>query len=76
MILGTGAKIIPVHGDVKDYLRSKGIALEVQDTVSAFIKLFTNRRIMQQQHNACAAFHYLMDEGRLAGAALIPPEYM
>lgn len=48
-----------MHSDVKDYLKSKGIALEVQDT-----------------HNACAAFHYLMDEGRLAGAALIPPEYL
>ena len=34
VVLGTGAKIVPVHRDVKDYLKSKGIALEVQDTVS------------------------------------------
>ena len=34
VVLGTGGKIIPVHRDVKDYLKSIGIALEVQDTVS------------------------------------------
>ena len=37
VVLGTGAKIIPVHRDVTDYLKSKGIALEVQDTVSCII---------------------------------------
>jgi len=34
VIVGTGARLIPVHSDVRDYLKSKGIALEVQDTVS------------------------------------------
>ena len=34
VLLGTGAKMVPVHRDIKDYLKSKGIALEVQDTVS------------------------------------------
>lgn len=35
VILGTGARIIPVHSDIKDYFKRKGIALEVQDTVSS-----------------------------------------
>ena len=40
IILGTGAKIVPIHRDVKDYLKSKGIGLEVQDTVSHLDKKY------------------------------------
>ncbi|XP_065909900.1 NADH dehydrogenase [ubiquinone] 1 alpha subcomplex assembly factor 3-like isoform X2 [Dysidea avara] len=58
VVLGTGVKIKHVSRDVREFLRGKGIALEIQDT-----------------HNACGTFHCLMDEGRMAGAALIPPEY-
>ncbi|CAI8044201.1 NADH dehydrogenase [ubiquinone] 1 alpha subcomplex assembly factor 3 [Geodia barretti] len=31
---------------------------------------------IQDTPNACATFNFLLDEGRLAGAALIPPDYV
>ena len=75
VVLGTGVKIKHVSRDVREFLRGKGIALEIQDTVSLILLIPLHYNAPHPQHNACGTFHCLMDEGRMAGAALIPPEY-
>nr|XP_057911309.1 NADH dehydrogenase [ubiquinone] 1 alpha subcomplex assembly factor 3 isoform X2 [Doryrhamphus excisus] len=56
LVLGTGARLERIHPSVLALLKSKRIAVEVQDTP-----------------NACATFNFLMSEGRVAAAGLIPP---
>lgn len=59
VVLGTGSKVERVDPAISQFLKRKGISLEVQDTP-----------------NACATFNFLLDEGRPAGAALIPPPHI
>lgn len=55
LVLGTGRHLQPVPNAVREKLRERGIALEVQDT-----------------RHACATYNFLLEEGRVVGAALLP----
>ncbi|XP_062522797.1 NADH dehydrogenase [ubiquinone] 1 alpha subcomplex assembly factor 3-like [Corticium candelabrum] len=56
LVLGLGDRSDRLNPDVHNFLRRKGIPVEIQST----------------QH-ACATFNFLMEEGRIAAAGLIPP---
>lgn len=64
-------------------MRQRGIAVEVQDTVGRWMCHLPRSGLhspgmlililFSLQPNACATFNFLCHEGRVTGAALIPP---
>ena len=87
LVLGMGTKVKKVDPAILSYLHRKGISVEIQDTVRRDWSLVrcTARYVtlivyvflsLPSQPNACATFNFLLDEGRPAGAALIPPDYV
>lgn len=80
MVVGTGDRSEQLQSQILRAMRQRGIAVEVQDTVSAGLgslrgagPILAKLVIFSLQPNACATFNFLCHEGRVTGAALIPP---
>ncbi|XP_023582537.1 NADH dehydrogenase [ubiquinone] 1 alpha subcomplex assembly factor 3 isoform X1 [Trichechus manatus latirostris] len=82
VVVGTGDRMERLQPEVLRAMRQRGIAVEVQDTVrSRTWESCQEPRPRQSQAdtclllqpNACATFNFLCHEGRVTGAALIPP---
>ncbi|PIK34538.1 putative NADH dehydrogenase [Apostichopus japonicus] len=57
LVIGTGSQWHRLNPELHKFMRSKGIAMEVQVTP-----------------HACSTFNFLVGEGRVVAAGLIPPE--
>ncbi|XP_010976907.2 NADH dehydrogenase [ubiquinone] 1 alpha subcomplex assembly factor 3 isoform X1 [Camelus dromedarius] len=82
VVVGTGDRTERLQSEVLRAMRRRGIAVEVQDTVrpglgnaeeSPGLALAQLMLAFFLQPNACATFNFLCHEGRVTGAALIPP---
>lgn len=84
VVVGTGDRTERLQPQVLRAMRQRGIAVEVQDTVCLVLgnaeaspglalALAQLMLAFSLQPNACATFNFLCHEGRVTGAALIPP---
>lgn len=82
VVVGTGDRTERLQPHVLRAMRQRGIAVEVQDTVRpglGIVEGSPGRALARLtlafslQPNACATFNFLCHEGRVTGAALIPP---
>ncbi|XP_042638823.1 NADH dehydrogenase [ubiquinone] 1 alpha subcomplex assembly factor 3 [Orycteropus afer afer] len=82
IVVGTGDRAERLQPEVLRAMRQRSIAVEVQDTVrpKTWESCREPRSSLSQadtslllQPNACATFNFLCHEGRVTGAALIPP---
>lgn len=82
-MVGTGDRTERLPPRVLRAMRQRGLAVEVQDTVSRDVGVLRGGQrglalaqlmlALSLQPNACATFNFLCHEGRATGAALIPP---
>lgn len=77
VVLGTGSSVERINPEITKFLKRKGISIEIQDTVGP-LHIIGNILLYSYliQPNACATFNFMLDEGRPAGAALIPPRHI
>ena len=79
LLLGTGLTVLPPPPELRRYISSLGIQLDVMDSVSPMAVpsvrphvLITMIRSVIKQRNACSTFNLLAEEGRTMAAALMP----
>ena len=80
LLLGTGLTVLPPPPELRLYISSLGIQLDVMDSVSPMavpsvrphVLIITMIRSVIKQRNACSTFNLLAEEGRTMAAALMP----
>ena len=70
LLFGTGQTVLPAPKEIRDYISSLGIQLDVMDSVGDEPTCCFN--IADRQRNAASTYNLLSEEGRTIGAALCP----